>query len=149
MALLRSAPRAPRLVSDVLWARAARARRLRLLSERPNVARSQSFRLSPPDPPRPLTVIPALAVPERQASRRPRRLPALGIAVKTLVTAIANGTLAIAIAVGARARPSLRSPRGVVAFHLAVNRKREEVTVSVLAVALGLAVAWLVVRVTG
>ena len=128
IALLGSVATEARLLGDIWRRRFARVRRAPPLGKRADLARSRTPRPRPGGSARPMRVLPAFSVLPRTVSRTPRR------------------ALAIAIATGTRARPRFRSPRGIVAFHFAMSRHREELTVSVLAVALGVGVVWFVVR---
>jgi hypothetical protein len=119
-----------RIVSDVRWALSARVRTARPPSSRANDGRSRTFRPRSWDYARSMRVVPALAALARTVFQTPRR--------------------AFAIAAGTRARPSFRSPRGIVAFHPSVNRhRRDDVAFYAFAVAVALAVGLLVAFTTG
>jgi hypothetical protein len=116
-----------RIVSDVRWALSARVRTARPPSSRANDTRSRTFRPRSRDYARSMRVVPALAALARTVFQTPRR------------------AFAFAIAAGTRARPSFRSPRGIVAFHLSVNRyRRDDVAFYAFAVAVAFAVGLLV-----
>jgi len=128
--LLGSVATERRLVSDFRRALSARLPRAHLPSGRANRARSQTIRPRPRQTPHAMHVISALAVLPGRFSQTGRRALALALA-----------------SLRSRARPSFRLPRGVMAFQM--GRYREQVTVSLVAVALGVAAGCLVVLLAG
>jgi hypothetical protein len=123
--------RLARVVSDVRWTLSARARTARSPSSRAKDGRSRTFPRWSWDYAGSMRFLRALAALSRTVFEKPRRASA------------------IAIAAGTRPRPSFRSPRGVVASHLPVNRyRREDVGFCAFAVALAVAVGLLVAFLT-
>jgi hypothetical protein len=126
------AAREHRIVYDARRGLSARVARVLPRVERANRARSQAGLPRPRGARRPPNAVPALAVRARTVFRAPRH------------------ALVFATAVATRARrPRLRPPSSVVAFHLTVHRHREEVTFSMLAVAVGVGLGYLAVVLVG